>query len=273
MSRGFAALLAVDEVVAKCPGAVLSIEAAEEPSATTLDLNLEKAEILVTASTDEDAAAVRDAVRSASQEVAAREVVVTLGGVAISQDSYGGLALSTCTAGFSVRRTTDNAEGVSTAGHCQNPQTLQKHNTALDYVTGKQGDSQDLQWHKTPGLTDPAFFDPRDGSGFIRNVFSRTDRSQISLGGNVCHSGIASGGGCGEIAGKSFDPDGGGSAYNDTFIRVKNDTTLGGDSGGPWFLGNSAYGTHVGITNDGNAHPVFMAQNYMAALNLVVKIN
>lgn len=241
--------------------------------ATTLDVDLRAGEVRATAATENDAELLRRAVASATPPIQARQVVINIGGPSLGEHSYGGLALTTCTSGYSVRRTTDDSHGVSTAAHCQNSQTLQKHDAALDYVTGKEGDSQDVQWHKTPNLDDPAYFNPRDGSGSIRNVFSRTDRDQMSVGDSVCHSGMTSGGGCGEIDGRSFDPDGSGSAFNATFIRVRNDNTSGGDSGGPWFLGNSAYGTHRSSTTDGNDDPVFMAQNFMAALDLVVKVN
>jgi hypothetical protein len=96
----------------------------------------------------------------------------------------------------------------------------------------------------------------------------------MTVGGDVCHFGKTTGFKCGEIVSKSFDPDGSGSGYNATFIRVSAPNTSGGDSGGPWFLSNSAYGTHRStVTIGGTEYRVFMAQNYMAALNLVVKIN
>ena len=55
-----------------------------------------------------------------------------------------------------------------------------------------------------------------------------------------------------------------------TFIWVDNtagysNLSSGGDSGGPWFLGNDAYGTHVGSPGDDNDDAVYMAVNYISA--------
>lgn len=240
--------------------------------ATTLDVDLRTGEVLATAATPEDVQALRDAVALAKPPIQARQVVVVEGGPSLGEHSYGGLALSTCTSGFSVRNTNTGTHGVSTAGHCQEAQTLQKHGVALYRVAEKEGDSQDVQWHTTPDLNDPNLINPRDGSGTERTITSRTDRSQMTLDNPVCHSGMTTQYGCGSIRSKSFDPDGSGSAFNGTFIRIRDDDTQRGDSGGPWFLGNSAYGTHRSSTTDGSDNPIFMAQNYMAALDIVVRI-
>lgn len=234
---------------------------------TSLDLDIRTGEILATAAKRGDTEDVRASVASTVPPVEARRVLIQTG-TPQQQDSYGGLSLTTCTSGFSVRRTTDNLEGLTTAGHCQQSQTLQKHGTELEWLGEKDSGSQDVQWHRTPGMADPNkirySFD-----GTTRSITSRTARSSMSVGGVVFHFGKSSGYGWGDIASKTYDLDGSGSKYNATFIRVVNDDTSGGDSGGPWFVSNSAYGTHWGTSPGGD--PVFMAQNYMSALNLVVK--
>lgn len=86
----------------------------------------------------------------------------------------------------------------------------------------------------------------------------------------VCHYGRKSGYKCGYIESKNYQPNFAG--HNATFIEVRSADTQNGDSGGPWFLGNSAYGIHK-MSDPPTDHPVFMAQNYLSALNLVVRIN
>ena len=253
-------------------GAMGEVRGMAGGQATTLDVNIQTGEVLATADTEADAEAIRNAVASSRSSVQARRVVVTVGRFT-EQHSYGGLPLTTCTAGFSVRRTTDGDEGVTTAAHCQDPQSIQDHHggTSLDYVTEKYGDNADVQWHKTPGLTD----DNRvrvSNVGDTREITSRTDRGEMVIGSPVCHYGKSSGFGCGDIESKQHDPDGSGNMWNAVFIRVANDNTLDGDSGGPWLLGNSAYGVHRGLSSSGK--PVFTAQSFFdTALSVVVKIN
>ena len=94
----------------------------------------------------------------------------------------------------------------------------------------------------------------------------------MAVGGVVCHYGRTTGFGCGEIASKTFNPNGFDShSYNSTFIRVTSDTVDHGDSGGPYFEAQYAYGIIKGFTSGGD--PVFMAQNYMSVLGIQVKIN
>jgi streptogrisin C len=239
--------------------------------ATSLDLDIRTGEILVIVATLADVSAVRTALASAQPPIGARNVIVEKGRV-VQEHAFGGLPLSTCTSGFSVRRTTDNAKGVSTAAHCPDAQTLQKHGTALDHIAGQNYGSLDVQWHKTPGLTDPNLIRYNFG-GDTRSISFRTARHEMVVGGNVCNFGKTTGYKCGTIVSKDFDYDGWNTQFNPTFIRVDGpQRTDQGDSGGPWFLGNSAYGIHKDSL-DPSGDMIFTAQNYMSSLDLVVKIN
>ncbi|MGH2711214.1 MAG: trypsin-like serine protease [Actinomycetota bacterium] len=58
-----------------------------------------------------------------------------------------------------------------------------------------------------------------------------------------------------------------------TFIRVdaKQRFCNPGDSGGPWYSGNQAYGIHSGSGQSGSTyHCFYMAVNYLQSLNLRV---
>ncbi|GIW61052.1 MAG: hypothetical protein KatS3mg087_2118 [Patescibacteria group bacterium] len=60
-------------------------------------------------------------------------------------DIYGGLALTTCTSGFSV---VDNEgiAGITTAGHCSNQQYY--NGVLLPFKAGTTGGDYDIQWHR-----------------------------------------------------------------------------------------------------------------------------
>jgi streptogrisin C len=158
---------------------------------------------------------------------------------------------------------------VATAGHCKND-GYSLHGVALNYITQANGGSSDAQWHKTPGLADENKI--KTGTDLWRYITSKKPRSEMYIDGQVCHFGRATGYGCGYIRDKNFEPpEPPNINYNDTFILVGQDDTQQGDSGGPWFLENTAYGIHHGSDGSNADRPVFMAQNYLSNLNLLVR--
>ena len=84
---------------------------------------------------------------------------------------YGGLFLSSCTAGFGVKNA-QGTKGISTAGHCSNTQSFGGHN--LPYVTGKFSGAHDSQWHTSGGNT--ILDDVKYGGGLVRT--SRAEPSE-----------------------------------------------------------------------------------------------
>lgn len=91
----------------------------------------------------------------------------------------------------------------------------------------------------------------------------------------VCKRGKQTGFGCGYIINKNHKPscDADGYCYTSTFIRVHRDgvnLSSGGDSGGPWFSGNTAYGVMRGSLGD---DATYMAVNYVSFLGLTVLTN
>ncbi len=124
---------------------------------------------------------------------------------------------------------------------------------------------------KAPGLTVRNLM--YDGT-YNRYVYSTKSRDEQALNEWVCKYGITTGYGCGQIVDKSFDP---GVGFVGTFIRVHNpdniDLAEPGDSGGPWFWNNTAYGitTHqVTVNGQPNPDAVYMAVNYFSFLHLTV---
>lgn len=149
-----------------------------------------------------------------------------------------------------------------TAAHCDNSMSYNGIN--LPFQGSAYGGPYDFQWHTAPG------FDVRnlayDGTN-NRYVFSAKRRDNQVVGEWVCKYGWASGYTCGYITDKNFNP---GGAMNNTLIRVHRDgvnLSSAGDSGGPWFSLNTAYGLHVGGIGD---DAYYMAINYIDFLGLLV---
>jgi hypothetical protein len=150
-------------------------------------------------------------------------------------DIYGGLHLdraggqAECTSGFSVQ-ITETTKGVTTAGHCWND--LFYNGTAITFEGGTTGGVYDLQWHSTPGFTVHNWI--WDGT-YTRYIFDKKFRANQTVGETVCKYGRTTGGGCGSILQTDFDG-----------VNVATNISVqGGDSGGPFFMNNVAYGTTI----------------------------
>ncbi|HEY2291447.1 MAG TPA: S1 family peptidase [Thermoanaerobaculia bacterium] len=180
---------------------------------------------------------------------------------------YGGLALRTCTSGFSVQDN-NRTRGITTAAHCSNNQTF--GGQALTFQAELQSGDQDVQWHTAPGLTVTNQFDSGIG---VRACTATLGRNNQAVGDYVCKNGMTTGYTCGNISSTTYAP-GYVTNANPTFIRVHNNAgtplRAGGDSGGPWFLVNTAYGTHSGSPGADPNDALYMAINYVSALNVTV---
>ena len=193
-------------------------------------------------------------------DVATLEATVR-GGMGLTQSAGGA---DVCTSGFAATRGT--ATGVITADHC--PNALLYQGTAG--VTGFTAESPqyssvdfsyyyDVQFHTTQSgnTTSPSF--RMTTSGPTTTV---TGVSDPVTGEQVCHYGVVSGEKCGTVYATSmciFFP----SPARGTYCRLAATRTYisaGGDSGGPWFSGGVAKGTHTGVaTIDNVQRSVFTA--------------
>ncbi len=165
-------------------------------------------------------------------------VVKTNGFPKEATNIYGGLALTDCTSGFSVR-SASGVNGITTAGHCADSQ--QYSGVSLPWISGTTGGVTDIQWN----LVQYPHSNPNwiwDGT-YNRYIFNTKFRASQSVGEWVCKYGRASGYTCGTIQDKNFD------GVN---VRV-NTLVQGGDSGGPWFWNNTAYGTTISFIDANNA--------------------
>jgi hypothetical protein len=181
---------------------------------------------------------------------------------------YGGLALTTCSSGFSVKRTTSSTRGITTAAHCPNSQSYS--GSALTFQAADQNTNQDVQWHTAPGFTVTNQFNSGIG---VRNCTATKARADQAVGNYVCANGMTSGYRCGTISSKTYAP-----SYvtnaSSTFIRVDDtegdDLSEGGDSGGPWFLNYTAWGIHSGSPGADENDALYMAINYVSSLSISV---
>ncbi len=183
---------------------------------------------------------------------------------------YGGLPLSTCTSGFSVKKS-DGTKGITTAGHCPNTQSY--NGNSLTFQSELYTGSYDIQWHTTSAYTVTNKIQ-WSSYGSTRNITGVISRSNQAIGGYVCKYGMTTGYGCGYIKSKDFNANGA-----STYIWVAN--TAGndvlsdsGDSGAPWFLNGDAYGTMTMKitpgTNGRGTDAVYMAADYISGLGVTV---
>ena len=172
---------------------------------------------------------------------------------------YGGLSITGCTSGFTVRNSA-GTRGVSTAGHCGNSQTLS--GVALTFRGESYSGSYDVQWHNASGHT---YTNTIKVSTSTRAITGTRARSSQTVGSQVCKQGRTTGYTCGTISTTTYCASGA-----CTWVRVAgNGTNLseGGDSGGPWFSGNTAYGSHTyGIGNDSAYMPI----DYFSGISVTI---
>jgi hypothetical protein len=172
---------------------------------------------------------------------------------------YGGLPISTCTTGFTVRNSA-GTRGVSTSGHCGNSQSYSGY--ALTFMGESYSGSYDIQWHRRSGDTYTNTIKVGSGTRSITGTRSRTNQT---VGASVCKQGKTTGYTCGTISTISYCASGA-----CTWVRVAGGSvnlSEGGDSGGPWFSGNTAFGSHTyGIGNDS----AYMAVNYFAGISVTI---
>lgn len=186
-------------------------------------------------------------------------------------DIYGGLSATTCTLGFSVEDTSGTL-GVTTAGHCQNSQSY--NGTSLPVQSEFFNSDRDVQWHTAPGftVTNEVYAD------YTREITGTRSTNQQAIGTYVCKRGMATGYGCGYIVHTYYlpdddahtcipDPD---CSFVDTWIRIHRDGTdlaEPGDSGGPVFKNNIAYGTIAFQLGD---DAIYMPIDFMVSEGLLV---
>jgi len=195
------------------------------------------------------------------------------------QHTRGGADIIGCTAGFVVQNSA-GTRGVSTAAHCDNTQTYYEFggtSYSITWVAGKLDADHDVQWHTTSHDEYPEFY--ADLTTSARVLTGRRYRSSTSVGNTVCHRGNGTGYSCGSVASTTHQPTYtnacGSQTCNPVYIRVSGADLLcyGGDSGGPWFNGQTAFGIHKSGASSGPAkgdcsYAVYMSTDYLSGLGV-----
>lgn len=185
-----------------------------------------------------------------------------------SQQVGGGVGVSpTCTTGFSVVRLSDGDRGFLTAGHC--PDDLEYPGPIPSSHQAELLDgSHDAQWNTVDTPTEGYGSFLADGAW--RELGSPVHRLQQAVGSYVCHQGALTGYSCGEIQSMSFRPPTaecpGVPMCDAVWMRVEGPRLrcAPGDSGGPVFADDDAYGIHQGGVSAGPGPGQCRYAGYMA---------
>jgi hypothetical protein len=200
------------------------------------------------------------------------EIIERPAGTSLSRlhHGYGGASVRAsgsfqCTSGFVVRRSSDWLEGVLTAAHCEGINQIDQNNSngglardltfSAPFQREHVGFYGDVEWHSTSHDDFPEFW----SSGCCRRtVLNTISNLNIDVGDLVCKYGRKTGSDCGTVSkthhSATFTWGACGckvTAYN--MVTVSDAVADVGDSGGPWFLGNTAWGVHHGATGFGSS--------------------
>lgn len=178
-----------------------------------------------------------------------------------------GTTSGVCTAGFTARRPTGN-RGVLTAAHCVDNLLYRGLTGVITFGRAARNSSQgriDIQFHRTnSGHSTNAQFRATGTTAADDRVANGA--SNPPVGSVVCHWGNTTRYDCAEVAATGLCLTYSDGAARCALTRTDESITDHGDSGGPWFLGNTARGIHAGTTSAGSAFTqIGAATNYLDA--------
>lgn len=175
----------------------------------------------------------------------------TYGGAGMRDDG-----LFECTSGFTVVNSA-GTEGVLTASHCEGINKVDWNDTSGGIVdtysapfvdeTLPEGTWGDIEWHTTGHHEYGEFWATHSQK---RGVFGRIANVNIDVNDNVCRYGRESQNqDCGTVTNTSINTSftwNGQAVTTLDLVEVKDILTQGGDSGGPYYLSQTAWGIHQG---------------------------
>ena len=159
-------------------------------------------------------------------------------------DAYAGAPLSNgCTSGFTLVYTTPNPDiyFTGTAGHCSNSATL--NGVSITYDSEIFAGNYDMQYGSVGTLAPENLM--RVSPTTLSRVTSRTTRSGQAINSFVCKYGNTTNQTCGDLTSKTFQPGWVPSAapvFGQVSPNGGPDMVNGGDSGGPVYVSQSAWG-------------------------------
>lgn len=154
-----------------------------------------------------------------------------------------------CTTAFVV--TNGQQTAITTAAHCPDNLTYlgRDGTTSTLPLIGSWGAGyQDVQINGSAESTEPLFYADR-GEDSLRHVVTWRNRNSTRAGDFVCHYGESSGYSCATVEFTDYAPPGDlcGGPCEPTWVTVRGPDCIPGDSGGPVFSGEIAFGIAKGI--------------------------
>jgi streptogrisin C len=156
------------------------------------------------------------------------------GGHYLAWSENGDLA---CTSGFGVK--SGSTRGLVTAGHCGDSLYYVLSGTDAHLVTQDQeeGPYGDVQWMTSSAYEADDFF----SGPYDTNLLDVSGTGYPTEGQELCRNGSASGKTCDHVY--QLNHCFGGVCH---LTLTNTNTSIPGDSGGPWYWGHTAYGVHQG---------------------------
>ena len=227
-----------------------------------------------------------DVTEQLESTIAVNFVVEDGRGIASEESFGGGQQIGGCTSGFAARKNGGGAYGIITAGHCgddgpndSSPQTMHAVSLPLDY--GWASVNADAQFHTIPTGSSHELRDDfrclnyNDGWCDVTEDIARNEMSDDY----VCHTGRSSGITCGTVVDTAYQPTHSGAcrssgddvtSCNHVFVKVTGPSlrSCSGDSGGPWYRSDVAYGIHLGSNSQNNCN----ASNIFAVFSAIREV-
>lgn len=168
---------------------------------------------------------------------------------------------SYCTSGFTVKNTAGTT-GMTTSAHCEGINTYYNPNgttIALTHTGVEIKDAdQDVEVHTSGYVERPEFY--ADLAATARILTGKRLQSSTAAGNQVCHRGATTGYSCGLVGLTNYQPTYAGACGTVTcspvWVTVNGDANTacyGGDSGGPVFASQTAFGLLKGTNASGSA--------------------
>jgi streptogrisin C len=174
-----------------------------------------------------------------------------------------------CTSGFVVTNGEINA--ITTAAHCPDQLTyvdVDGTDSPILPMIGSWGlGYRDVQINGSANSPDPFFYANRS-AGALRQVTTWRSAASTRAGDFVCHYGESSGYSCAIVELTDYAPPGAlcGGPCSPTWVTVRGPACIPGDSGGPVFSGEVAFGLAKGINRDDDGRCLFyyyMSTDYL----------
>ena len=202
-----------------------------------------------------------DAIRALAEEISGVPVRVVINELIESNMTVDGGGLvegvsaitnrrSRCTSGFVVTNGEINA--ITTAAHCPDQLTYVDRDGTTSPTLPMIGSwglgYRDVQINGSANSPYPLFYADR-GAGSLRSVETWRSVASTRAGDFVCHYGESSGYSCATVELTDYAPPGElcGGPCSPTWVTVRGPSCIPGDSGGPVFSGDVAFGIAKGI--------------------------